>query len=134
MAGIVCDDRQEANLKSLRWIGLGLIALVLLLGGTWLGYTQSGSYGSWGMMRGPGMMWGSGMPMMGGFGGLGMVLFWGLVIAGVIWLIRVTVQNSQQPSDKGPASEPPLDVIKRRYANGEINKEQFEEIKRTLSL
>jgi putative membrane protein len=55
------------------------------------------------------------------------------VIAGIVWLVRIAASNRQQPADKGPASEMPLDVLKRRYASGEINKEQFEEMKRTLS-
>ena len=110
------------------WILLGVVALVLLLGGGLLGYTGVGSYGFRGMMGG------YGFPMMGWAGGLGMLLFWALVIAGVVWLVRSTSQGREHPVDKGPASEPPMDIIKRRYASGEITKEQFDEMKRNLDL
>ncbi|MBI4786313.1 MAG: SHOCT domain-containing protein [Chloroflexi bacterium] len=85
--------------------------------------------------------------MMGGFGfggtmllgGLVMVAFWALVIGGAIWLV-VTLARSGQSSTGGPAStgarpagQTPLDILKLRYANGEITKEQFEEQKRDLS-
>ena len=116
------------------WILLGVLALVLLLGGVWLGYTGAAPYGGWGMMGGLGMMGGYGFPMMGWAGGLGMLLFWGLVIVGIVWLVRSTGQSRQQSADKGPAAEAPLDILKRRYASGEINKEQFDEMKRNLDL
>ena len=121
-------------MKRYGWILLGVVALVLLLGGAWLGYTGVGSYGFRGMMGGPGMMGGYGFPMMGWAGGLGMLLFWGLVIAGIVWLVRSTSQGREHPVDKGPLSESPLDIIKRRYASGEITKEQFDEMKRNLDL
>lgn len=111
------------------WLLLGVVALALLLGGAWLGYTGAAPYGGWGMMGG------YGYPMMMGWaGGLGMLLFWGLVIAGIVWLVRSTGQNRQPPADKGPSTETPLEILKRRYASGEITKELFDEMKRTLDL
>jgi putative membrane protein len=121
-------------MKRYSWILIGILALVLLLGGVWLGSAGVGSYGAWGMMGVPGMMGGYGFPMMGWAGALGMLLFWGLVIAGIVWLVRSTTQGRQHPVDKEPASESPMDIIKRRYASGEISKEQFDEMKRNLSL
>jgi putative membrane protein len=122
-------------MKRYGWIFLGILALVLLLGGVWLGYAGVGSYGAWGMMGGyPGMMGGYGYPIIGWVGGLGMLLFWGLVIAGIVWLVRSTTQGREHSIDKGPASESPLDIIKRRYASGDITKEQFDEMKRGLGL
>ena len=64
--------------------------------------------------------------------------FWGLVIValilGVRWLIR---QNSQDryagPPPAGPAAEDPLEVLRHRYARGEIDEEEFERRRKTLS-
>ena len=36
--------------------------------------------------------------------------------------------------DAPPRKEPLLDILQRRYANGDITKEQFEEMKRDLGL
>lgn len=77
------------------------------------------------MPYGPGP-WGWGW-MVGGW--IMMLVFWGLIIAGIIVLARaLTHRNvSGQP---GPDSA--LEILRRRYAGGEITKEQFEEMKRTL--
>jgi len=75
--------------------------------------------------------WGSGFPT----GQLAivmvilMVLFWGGIIALIVWAItRVTRDHGTRASDKRDA----LDIAKERYAKGEISKEQFEQIKRDL--
>lgn len=116
------------------WIVVIVAAVLFLLlagvGGAWLGgCCRYGYYG--GMMGGPAMMGGWGFGLM---GGLGMLLFWGLVIAGIVLLVRSLSRTSGQ-SGAGPSgkAEGPLDILKRRYAAGEITKEQFEQMKRDLS-
>ena len=43
--------------------------------------------------------------------------------------------NAQMPAMGAPQqNEPLIDILKRRYAKGEITKEQFEEMKRDLDL
>ncbi len=77
--------------------------------------------------------------MMGGFGfggmlfgGLMMLAFWVLVIVGVIWLVTALARGGQMVT-RPSASEPrPLDVLKERYAKGEITKEQYEAMKQDL--
>ena len=69
---------------------------------------------------------------MGYFGfGLGMifmVLFWLLVILGALALIRWFIeQGNNQRKDKSA-----LEILKERYAKGEINKREFEEKKKDL--
>ena len=60
------------------------------------------------------------------FGVILMILFWGGVIALVIWGI-------QRVSRHGAGGAPtPLDIAKQRYARGEITKEQFEQMKEDL--
>jgi len=57
-----------------------------------------------------------------------MIIFWGLIILGLIFLIRWLAGTLK--ASKGEESA--LDILKRRYARGEINKEEFEQKKRDL--
>ncbi len=79
---------------------------------------------------GPGMMGRFGFPFFGG--GIMMLLFWILVIIGGIWLVQSLTRGNVQSTWSTPNRETPLDILKARYARGEINKEQFEEMKRDL--
>jgi putative membrane protein len=58
---------------------------------------------------------------------IGMLTFWGLVIAGAVWLVR---ELSGRRPDQG--SEPPLDVLQRRLAEGDISVEEYERRRETL--
>lgn len=57
-----------------------------------------------------------------------MVVFWGLIIWGVIALVRHFGRTGSYDSQSNSA----LEILKRRYAQGEINKDEFEEKKRAL--
>jgi putative membrane protein len=78
----------------------------------------------------PGWMmsgWGMGY---GFFGWLMMFLFWILIIAAVVLGVRWFINDGKL---KGlPREEAPLDILKKRYASGEIDKEQFETMKQEL--
>ncbi len=87
-------------------------------------------------------MMGFGMGML-GLGALVMVGFWVLVIGGAVWLVMTLVRGSQSQASStanppaltaGPVKleQSPLDILKTRYAKGEITKEQFDEIRRDL--
>lgn len=66
-----------------------------------------------------------------GFGGIGMILFWAPVIIGVVVLARWLVSG---PSGGGSSREKTaLDILKERYARGEIEREEFERKKRDLN-
>jgi len=65
--------------------------------------------------------WGIGM-------GLLMLVFWGLIIAGIVLAIRWLVRQGREPG-----SSRALDILRERYARGEINKEEFEAKRRDLS-
>ncbi len=57
----------------------------------------------------------------------GMVAFWGLVIWGIVALVRGENLGSRQPED-----DRPLDVLQRRLARGEISVEEYEELRDAL--
>ena len=61
--------------------------------------------------------------------GLLMVLFWGGLIALIIWGITRLTRRGCCSTTK----ESPIDLAKERYAKGEITKEQFEQIKKDLA-
>jgi putative membrane protein len=65
-------------------------------------------------------MYGYGGSMFGG--GLGMILMWLVPIALVIWLVSSWGKHPEQ----GPAAKTALDILKERYAKGEIGKDEFE--------
>jgi putative membrane protein len=79
--------------------------------------------------RGCGFGWGGGL-FMAPF----MILFWILVVALFARLFhRHGGHCSYGPHDfYGPAGEDPREIARRRYAKGELTKEQFEEIMKNL--
>jgi putative membrane protein len=79
-------------------------------------------------------MMGGGWGMMGGWSWLWMLLmaiFWVLVIVGLVLLIRWLL-TSFKPTKEGPETSRALEILKERYAKGEITKEQFQEMKKDL--
>jgi len=72
--------------------------------------------------------WGYGL-----MGGLGMVLFWVLVIGAIVWFVQAASSAAPRAvTATAAAPESPLDILKRRFALGEITKEQYDEMRRTL--
>jgi putative membrane protein len=80
-------------------------------------------------MYGDGMMngWGMMNPLM----WIIMILLWGLATLGLICAIRWLVGLGKSGGGKD-SSQKPLDILKARYARGEIGKEEFEQRKKDL--
>ena len=63
-----------------------------------------------------------------GFGWIWMVIFWGLIIAGIVYLVKAITDRSK----KSETNETPLDILKKRFARGDISEEDFERMKDDL--
>lgn len=57
---------------------------------------------------------------------LAMLLFWGALVALVVWLVRGGASGSS-------AAEDPLGILDRRLASGEITPDEYEERRRIIS-
>ena len=75
-----------------------------------------------------GMMDGYGYGMGYGMGILGLI-FWILILIGLVLLIKYLWESSG--AKRGEESA--LEILKKKYARGEISKEEFEEKKKDLS-
>jgi putative membrane protein len=62
-----------------------------------------------------------------GLGGLAILAFWAALIVGVVLLVRALGGGTG-----GRWQRTPLDILKRRYAAGEITREQYDEIRKEL--
>lgn len=79
------------------------------------------------------MMWGYDGFGYGGYGmGIGMLLFWGLIIVAIVMLVRGFGGTSKGNAPRLP-EKTALDILRERYARGEIDKAEFEEKRRDLS-
>lgn len=68
-----------------------------------------------------------------GFGGLWMIVLWIAIFVGAVIVIKVFLDrghsDSRQPPERG---DTPLDILKKRYAAGEIDHDEFERRKRDI--
>jgi len=70
------------------------------------------------------------MHWMYGFEGgwLFMILFWVVVVAGIVVLVKWIVGQTSSH----PRTDTALDILKKRYARGDITKEDFDHMKKDL--
>ena len=71
---------------------------------------------------------GSGWGMMGGMWVFS-ILFWILVIVGAVLIVKWIMGRNK---DELSSNESPLDILKKRYARGEIDRETFEHMKKDV--
>jgi putative membrane protein len=114
------------------WIGFGLIVLLVLLGFSVMGGAMLGRAG---FLFGYGARPFFGMgPWVWGIGLVGLLVrlaFWGVLIALAVALFR-RMSGPLEVSGATRLELSPLEILKRRYAAGEITREQFDEMRRTL--
>jgi putative membrane protein len=101
---------------------VGLVIIVPLI----LGLVSDWDYGGWGMMR-TGMMGGLGFMWL-------MPIFWLVILGLIIWAIAAVVGRSGESRGQGsPKTDSALEILKQRYARGEIGKEEYEQKKRDIT-
>ena len=76
-----------------------------------------GYYGGFGLLGGLGM-------------GIGMIL-WIVLVAVVIW-VAISFFSSPNSNGASRSDESPLEILKRRYARGEISQAEFEQARTNL--
>jgi len=118
------------NYKNRLQKGLMWFLAVLILNNLYLSpaLAQSGRYSNWHMGRWMMGSWGTGW-----FSMIFMLLFWGLIIAGLVFLIRWLIQSTGDRDYSGVSmGSNAMDILKERYAKGEINRDEFESMKKNL--
>ncbi len=115
----------DKNIKTVLIIS-GVIVAILIILPLVFGLAAGWQGGGWGMM-GP---W-----MMGGFGWMWLMpVFWIVFLGLIIWAIVALVRGVSRPgSSSSSHDESALEMLKRRYARGEINKEEYEEKTKDLA-
>ncbi len=59
-------------------------------------------------------------------------IFWVVIIVLIIWAITNGSRRNHYAGKQFPVNETPLDILKKRYARGEITKEQFDQMKKDI--
>jgi len=111
----------DKGLKTALIIGGIVIGVIVILSfvpglfGGWQGY-------GWGGMMGPGMM-----------GGYGTMFLIPIVVIGlIVWAVVTATRRTVDSDYASRSGESALEILKRRYARGEITKQEFEERKSDL--
>jgi putative membrane protein len=112
------------HLKTALIIG-GIVAGALIVLRLLLEPMFGGWSGGWGMM-GPGVM--------GGFSGMGLMsLVWIVILGLIIWAIVAGVRSIASSRRTDYAATSPVDLLKSRYARGEITNEEYLDKRKNLA-
>jgi|SRR3989338_8747407 len=108
--------------------GIGFMPMMQMMVGGW-----SSSFSS---NNSTNNMMDFGFGPFGNFGWIFMVLWWVLIIAGIVALIKWLMNQSREPRRRDKPTSPTggsaLEILRERYAKGEINQSEFEEKKKDL--
>lgn len=117
------------NRKASTLISLGISA-ALIAGAIWF---LSGQHYQFGYGGG---RWSMPYPAMmgGGYMGISMILFWVVIIAAIVLVVAGALSGGASSTrDEAPPAPPSaMDILKRRYASGEIDKTQYETMKKDI--
>jgi putative membrane protein len=106
-------------------IGISVLAVLLfiVLGFIFFWGLRGGGFG----MMGPGMM--------GGYGSMFLVPIFFIVLLGlIIWVVVAALQKTNSSTENSTrVSDEPLEILKRRYAQGEIDREEYEMKRKDLT-
>ena len=75
------------------------------------------------------MHWGGDFGMGFGGGWIYMIFFWGLIILGIVYLVKMLLGGRSTEEKK---SESAQEVLEKRFAKGEMSKEEFEDAMKVL--
>lgn len=59
-------------------------------------------------------------------------IFWLLVIVGLVWTIARSKRGQSESPEEPEVRETPMDILKRRYAEGKLSTEEYEKRKERL--
>jgi putative membrane protein len=97
-----------------KWTAAACLAALGSIAQADTGYGDGSGYGH---------MWGGGYGML---GGLMMLVFWGVIIALIIVVVR-SFSNKSEKMEQDPTS-----ILKERFARGEIDEDEYRKRKATL--
>ena len=111
----------DKNLKTALIIGgivIGVIVILSVVPGLLWGWQGYG-------MMGPGMMGGYSTMFF-------MPILWIVIIGLIVWVVVAAVRRPGESDSTTRSTDSALEILKRRYARGEINKEEYAERKKDL--
>ena len=69
---------------------------------------------------------------MGGFGLIWMIIFWGILILLAIWLVNMLFPTTKKSDPQDHISDSAVDILKQRYARGELTQEEYQQMLNTI--
>jgi putative membrane protein len=117
---------QTMNRNSSALVAIG-IAAAMIAAGIWYLYNHHIGmfYGAERGSIGPGMMAGSGM-------GIVMILFWIVILVALVLVVFGAASGIRNRGNQTTDATDAIEILKRRYARGEIDKAEYEAKRRDL--